>query len=45
MKNVILVLINVGKEYEGLYELFGSVILVVFCYLYIKIDLWFLEYI
>ena len=43
-KNAIPVLINAGKEYEGLYELSGSVTLVVSRYLHIKTDLWLSEY-
>ncbi|MVF12686.1 hypothetical protein FT643_11090 [Ketobacter sp. MCCC 1A13808] len=43
-KNAVPVLINAGKEYEGLYELSGSVTLVVSRYLHIKTDLWLSEY-
>ena len=39
------VLIQGGKEYEGLFELAGSVTLIVSRYLHLKTDLWLSEYI
>ncbi len=39
------VLIQAGKEYDGLYELEGSVILLVSRYLHFKTDLWLADYV